>query len=245
MSETNLYLKSPIASYRRKPVRWLSVLVGLGIILVSGTVVADVVLAYTANNSVGANAASPFMFQGGSNYAAANALGFVTNVYAGAGLTGPMVTSTISGVQSVPVELFDVTEFATAKIVPRTGTVANVNVPNPSLLAVAGVVCAYAFVSTAVPSFGGAAVAGAPAGCSATLPSLGAVASGCGVGGTAAVATVNLLTGAVSGSIAGSCTVASGTAANTLVLYVSYAITTNAAVAATTLNAFTVPVTLT
>jgi hypothetical protein len=211
---------------------------------VSGTVVADVVLAYTANNGVGANASSPFQFQGGGNYVAANALGFITNVYP-SGATGPMVTTTVSGVQSVPSEMFDVTEFATAKVMPRAGAVANVNVPSPTIIAVAGVVCAYAFVTTAFPAFGGAAVAGAPAGCSATVPTLGAVAAGCGAGGSAALATINLLTGVVTGTIAGACTVASGTAANVIVLYISYAITTNAAVVATALNTFTVPVTLT
>ena len=244
MNERTTMPRFPGIPTRRKPVRWLTLLAGLGVILVSGTVVADVVLAYTVNNGVGANTTSPFTFQAGGNYAAANGMGFATNAYAGGGSSGVLVTTTINGVQNVPVELFNVTEFATARAMTRTGTIGNVNVPAPSALTPAGVVCAYAFVSTAAPSFGGAGVAGAPAGCSATLPALGVVAPGCSAG-SAAVATVNLLTGAITGTIAGACTVASGTAAGIVALYISYAITTNATVTATTLNSFTVPVTLT
>jgi hypothetical protein len=242
MSES---MESPRTPSRRKPVRWLSILVGLGVILVAGSVVADVVVAYAASNGVGPNTGSPFRFQQGGNYAAANAVGVITNTYPGGGSNGPAVTTTLNGISSVPVMQFDVTEFATAILTTRTGTLANVNVPAPVGVAPAGVVCAYAFVSTAVPTLGTTGVAGAPAGCSATLPTLGAVSAGC-VGGSAVTAVVNLLTGAVSGTtLAGACTVPVGTAAATIVLYISYAITTNAAVVATSLNTFTVPVTLT
>jgi hypothetical protein len=224
-------------------------LVLFGVILVSGTVVADVVLVFTVDHTLGANASSPFQFQGGANYAAANALGFVSNSYPGvATTTGVTVTTTISGVASVPVELFDMTEFATSVKLPAKATFANVNVPAATTLTPSNVVCAYAFVSTALPSFGTGAIAGAPAGCSATLPTLGAVSAGCGASATAQTAVVNLLTGVVTGTSIGTpnsgCTTALNTAAGTTVLYVSYAITTTGAVTTTSLNSFTIPVTL-
>jgi hypothetical protein len=227
-----------------KPVRWLSALAIFGVLLVSGTVVADVVLSFSANNGVGANAASPFVFQNGGNYAAANGLGVATNTYA-SGTSGPTVTTTINGINGVLVAEFDVTEFATATTLGATGTPANVVVPSPTTLTPANVVCAYAFVSTAKPSLGATAVTGAPSGCSATLPTLGTVSPGCGGTATAQTATVNLLTGAVSGSIAtAGCTVAKGTTTGTVVLYVSYTIVSSGAVTATSLNSFQVPVTL-
>jgi hypothetical protein len=233
----------------KKPARWLSFLVLFGVVLVSGTVVADVVLVFTVSHNLGVNATSPFQFQGGANYATANALGFVTNTYPGvATTTGVTVTTTIKGVVSVPVQLYDVTEFATSVLLPAKATYSNVNVPAATALTPANVVCAYAFVSTALPSFGPTGVAGAPAGCSATMPALGAVSTGCGATATAQTAVVNLLTGAVTGTSIGTansgCTTALNTAASTVVLYVSYAITTSGAVSATALNAFTIPVQL-
>jgi hypothetical protein len=229
----------------RKPVRWLSVLAVLSVTLVSGTVLADVVLSFNAANGVGTNAATPFAFQNGGNYAAANGLGVATNTYPAAGTSGPSVTTTISGINGVLVSEFDVTEFATAATLGAVGVPSNVVVPSPVTLTPAKVVCAYAFVSTAFPSLGSTAVAGAPVGCTATVPSLGAVSTGCGVTATAQVATVNLLTGAISGTIASSgCTVAKGTLSGVIVLYVSYSIVTNGAVVATALNTFQVPVTL-
>ena len=228
----------------KKPVRWLSVLATLGVVLLSATVVADVVLSFTVSNGVGANASSPFVFQNGGNYAAAHGLGVATNVYA-AGTSGPSVTTTINGVNGVLVAEFDVTEFATATTLGATGSINNVVVPSASSLTPANVVCAYAFVSTAKQSLGSTAVTGAPVGCAATSPALGAVSAGCGGSATAQTATVNLLTGAVSGSIGGAgCSVASGTLSGVIVLYVSYSISTNGAVAATSLNTFQVPVTL-
>src|SRR4029077_16905215 len=110
-------------------------------------------------------------------------------------------TTTISGIVSVPVEEFDVTEFATSAVTARTATIANVLVVSPSVLTPANVVCAYAFVSTAKPSLGTVAPAGAPAGCAATVPLLGAVSTGCGGSATAVVATINLLTGVVTGAL--------------------------------------------
>lgn len=227
----------------KQQVRWLSVLTGLAVVLVAGVVVADVVLNYTTNTGVGANATGPFEFQDGGNYATAHGFGFITNTYPGGSSPGVTLTTTISGISTVPVGMFDVNEFVTAVATTSTAHIGNVVVPSASVIAVAGVVCAYAFVSTAVPTPGSTAVAGQPVGCGATLPSLGALSAGC-AGGTANVAAINLLAGTVTGSIAGSCVVASATAAGTIVLYVSYYISTNAAVVATTLNSFAIPVTL-
>jgi hypothetical protein len=229
---------------RRHRVRWLSVLAGLGIVFVSGVVVADVVLVYTTATGVGANTTGPFQFQDGANYATANSLGFVTSTYPGGASPGPTVTTTIQGVQDVPVAMFDVNEFATAALTPNSAAVGNLVVPSPTALTPAGVVCAYAFISDAAPSLGTTAVTGAPAGCTATVPTLGTLSGGC-AGQTAGVATVDLLTGAIVGTnIGGDCTVPSGTASGTIVLYVSYWIQTNAAVTATTLNSFQVPVSM-
>jgi hypothetical protein len=242
--QTGNYWAQNHAKTHRKPLRWLSILAVLGVLMMSGVVVANVVLSYTDNTGLGANAASPFVFQNGGNYAAANGLGITTNTYA-TGTTGPTVTTTISGINGVPVEAYDITEFATAATLGANGTINTPLVVGATTYTPANVVCAYAFVSTAKPTLGTTAVSGAPAGCAATTPTLGTVSTGCGATATAAVATVNLLTGAVSGSLSSSgCVVAKGTHSGVLVLYVSYAITSSGAVTATTLNGFQVPVTL-
>ncbi|MCI4350244.1 MAG: hypothetical protein L3K15_01850 [Thermoplasmata archaeon] len=234
---------SPALAKTRSRVRWLSVLTGLAVVLVAGVVVADVVLNFTTSTGVGANTSAPFEFQNGANYATAHGFGFVTSAYPGGSSPGVSVTTTISGIATVPVSMFDVNELITAVLTTSTAHVGNVFVPSAAAVAVAGLICAYAFVSTALPSAGAVAVAGAPAGCAATLPTLGALSSGCS-GGVANVAAVNLVAGTVTGSIAASCTVPSATAASTIVLYVSYYIATSGPVAATTLNSFAIPITL-
>jgi hypothetical protein len=213
------------------------------VILVSGTVLADVILAYTANNSIGPNATSPFLFKQGGDYATATALGVATDAFPGALTSGVTVTTTLAGIQSVPVGLIDVNEFGVgAASTPAAAVINTPYVPSPSVVAITGVVCAYAFISNGAPAFGVAGVAGAPAGCGATLPTVAATSAGCGAS-AAAVAIVNLLSGTISGAL--TCNVASGTAASTTLLYVSYWVTTNAAVAGTTsVNAFVIPVTL-
>jgi hypothetical protein len=228
---------------RRKPVRWLTMLVGVGVILVSGTVVADVILAYTANDSIGPNIASPFLFQKGGNYASASSLGVATDAFPAAGNSGVTVTTTLAGIQSVPVGLLDINEFAVgASATPASATVKTPYVPSPSAVAIAGVVCAYAFISNGAPAFGVAAVAGAPAGCGATMPTVASVSAGCGVVATA-VTVVNLMSGVVAGAL--SCAVASATAASSVLLYVSYWITTNGAVTGTTsVNSFVIPISM-
>jgi hypothetical protein len=233
----------PNTGKAKSRVRWLSVLTGLAVVLVAGVVVADVVLNFTTSTGVGANTSAPFEFQNGGNYGTAHGFGFVTSTYPGGSSPGVSVTTTINGIATVPVSMFDVNELITAVATTSTAHIGNVFVPSASALTVAGVVCAYAFVSTAIPSPGATAVAGAPAGCAATLPTLGTLSSGC-TGGTANVAAVNLVAGTVTGSIAASCTVPSSTAASTIVLYVSYYIATSGVVTATTLNSFAIPVTL-
>ena len=227
---------------RKRPVRWLTALVVLGVIVVSGTVVADVVLAYTANNSVGPNGTSQFQFTDGSNAAAAKSAGVATNAYPGGGSSGVTVTTTIDGIALIPVEALQVTLFQTAVLTTNTAAIGNVLVPSASSITVTNVVCAYAFVSDAVQTYG-TTLAGSAA-CGATIPTLGALSAGCSTG-TSGQAIVNLLTGAVTGTT-WTCSVPSGTAASTSVLYVSYAITTSGPVAGTTvLNSFSIPVTLT
>ncbi|MCI4331112.1 MAG: hypothetical protein L3K19_04615 [Thermoplasmata archaeon] len=241
--QTNKTNNKPRASIGRRPVRWLTLLVGLGVILVSGTVVADVILAYTANNSIGPNISSPFLFIKGGNYASASSLGVATDVFPGAAVNGVTVTTTLAGIQSVPVGLLDVNEFAVgASATPASASIKTPYVPSPAVVAIAGVVCAYAFVTNGAPAFGVAPVAGAPAGCGATMPTVASVSAGCGVVATA-VTVVNLLSGTLAGAL--TCAVASGTAASSTLLYVSYWVTTNAAVSGTTsVNAFVIPVTL-
>lgn len=74
------------------PLRTL-VLVGAvaGILVGSGVVYADVILAYTATSSP-AGAASPFEFVNGANYATANGQGFETNTYPNAADVSVAVT---------------------------------------------------------------------------------------------------------------------------------------------------------
>lgn len=235
--------RRPSAPHGRKPVRWLTVLVSLGVVLVSGTVVADVILAYTANNSIGPNISSPFLFQKGGNYASANSLGVATDAFPGGGSSGVTVTTTLAGIQSVPVGLLDVNEFAVgASATAAAATISTPYVPSPSTVTIAGVVCAYAYITNGNPAFGTTAVTGAPAGCGATMPTVSSVSAGCGTVATT-VTVVNLMTGAISGSLA--CAVAASTAAGSTLLYVSYWVSTNAAVAGTTsVNAFVIPVVL-
>jgi hypothetical protein len=211
-------------------------------VLVAGTVVADVVLTYNVFNNTGANANSPFYFANGGNYATANALGLITAAY-----TAPanQVTTTLSGVEYVNAEIYDVIQFETT-----VATATTEHITAASLVTIiganpAGVVCAYAFVSDAVPTPGTVAVAGEPAGCAAVTPTLGALAPACNGGGSATgVATISLLTGAVVVGTPGTCNMNAGVGANTIAEYISFAIYVNAAVTAgTALNTFGIPVT--
>jgi hypothetical protein len=228
---------------RHRPVRWVSLLAIAGIVLVSGTVVADVILVYTTNTGIGTNQTGPFQFANGANYATASTMLFVNSVYPSSS-PGPTVTTTISGVTDVPVELLDMNDFQLAATLGGPATIGNVVVPSPITITAATVVCAYAIISTAVPTgVGGGTITGEPAGCSASLPTLGALSGGC---QTSNAIAINLLTGTVIGSIAGDCIVPATTSIGTDVLWVSYAITLNGSVStAITTNSFSIPVTVT
>jgi hypothetical protein len=222
--------------------RWPTFLMLAAMILVAGTVVADVVLTYNVFNNTGANAASPFDFVNGGNYGTAHALGLITTAY-----TAPanQVTTSLSGVEYVTAEIYDVIEFDTA-----VATATTYHITSASLVTIiganpAGVVCAYAFLSDAAPSAGTVAVAGEPAGCGAVTPTLGARAAACtGATWVAGVATINLLTGGTVANSPGTCNIATGVGAGTIAEYVSYAVYVNGAVAAgTALNTFGIPIT--
>jgi hypothetical protein len=214
--------------------RWVTIIVAAGIaILLVGTVMATVVLTYNINNNSAVNVNSHYDFVSGGNYATAHTLGIITNT-----ISAPanQISTTLAGIQFANVEVYDVIEFDVSLATTTTSHVTAVSVVNAAAVAPAGVVCAYAFVSDAVPTAGTAAVAGEPAGCLAVTPTLGAIASACTVAGSATgVATINLLAGTVAGT-PGTCNVANGAVAGLILEYVCFAIYVNAAVAATALN---------
>jgi len=194
---------------------------------------ATVVLSFNVFNNNAVNVASHYDFVSGGNYATAHTLGIITNT-----ISAPanQISTTISGIQFANVEIYDVIEFDVSVATTTTSHVTSVSVVNPVVLTPGGVVCAYAFVSDAVPTAGTVAVAGEPAGCLAVTPTLGAIGSACTAGGSGTgVATVNLLTDAVTGT-PGTCNVPTADAAGNILEYVSFAIYVNAAVAATPLN---------
>ncbi len=248
MSEENATIPIRATKRRHKPIRWLSALVVLGVVLVSGTILADVVLVYSANSQVGNTIAGPYQFQNGANYAVANGIGIASTTYAGGGATnGPSVTTTVNGIQTVGVAVLDVVEFTTVGAVANPASIGNLVVPTPTPIAVGGLLCAYAFVSNAIPTGAGSVgVPGEPAGCAATIPSLGAISPGCGAG-PATVATIDLITGTIIlPNLGGTCAMGP-LAAGTVILYVSYWVTASGPIVGGphALNVFTVPVTVT
>lgn len=226
---------------RARGLRWLSILMGASVVLVAGVVAADVVLVYSDSNTINGAASNPFAFTNGGNYATAHSYSFITTSYTGGTSTsGPEVATTVSGITDVTVQLYDVVEFDTAATITSPtaiGDAVGLNAPTT----VTNVLCAYAFVSTALPSLGSTGVSGAPAGCSVTVPALGSVSAGC---QTAAVMSVNLLTGAALGTLAGDCTVPTSTASGATVLYISYGIVTTGSVSSSGLATLTIPVAL-
>jgi hypothetical protein len=249
MARESPNLSSPTRTKRHKRIRWLPLLVGAAIVLVSGSVVADVVLTYVANTGVGANATSPFEWADGANYGTANGLGLATTAFSPSSTDAAQMSTTISGVQLVNVELVDVNTFQLAATLtsPTTaafGTIGTFNVPTG---APGGVACAYAFITTYVPSTSGTLVPGAPAGCTAFIPGTGTTTSfgnGCTV---VAAVTIDLVSGTVAGAsnLVGACALSSSSATGTPSLYVSYAIYTTTGVTPSSLSSFGIPVTFT
>jgi hypothetical protein len=214
--------------------RWVSVVIIAGLIIaLVGTVLGNVILTYNIFNNVAANANSHYEFVNGANYAAASALGVYTDVIPA---VPTQVTTTLAGIQYANVEVYDVLAFEVELATTTTSHVTAVTVVNPAVIAVPGVVCAYAFVSDALPSAGTVAVAGEPVGCLAVTPTLGAIGTACTAGGSATgVATINLLSDVVTGT-PGTCNVPTADASGNVLEYVSFAIYVNAAVAAAGLN---------
>jgi hypothetical protein len=209
------------------------------VVAMIATGIANVVLTYVVFNNVAANATSQYDFVNGGNYGTANGLGLITNA-----ITAPanQLTTTLSGVEYVTAEIYDVARFDTSAVTTTTSHVSAVTVVNSVVVAPANVVCAYAFVMDAVPGVGTVAVAGAPAGCGAVTPTIGATASACTAGGTTtAVATINLLAGTVVGT-PGTCNIPTAAAAGLIIEYICFAIYTNGVVGAAALNTIGVTV---
>lgn len=238
MSGDALTAKSAGRQRTNRKTRWLMILVAVGALLMVGTVTADVVLSYVVFNNTAVNATSDYKFVNGGNYGTANGYGLITNTIT----AGNQISTALSGIQDVNVEIYDVIEFDVAVATPTTSHVTTATVINPAVVAPANVVCAYAFVSDAVPTAGTVAVAGEPAGCGAVTPTLGAIGTACTAAGSGTgVATINLLSGAVVGT-PGTCNLPTGAAVNDIIEYVSYAIYVTGAVAAGALNTIGIPV---
>src|SRR5579875_3234175 len=91
----------------RKRVRWFSVLIGLGVVLVTGTVVADVILTYTYDTSA-VQGTSPFQWENGGNYALASSYGLSLNTIS---TGGGEVATNLGYIDGVNVELLNITNF--------------------------------------------------------------------------------------------------------------------------------------
>ncbi len=225
----------------KRGVRWLTALIAIGVILVAGSVVADVVLVYTSPTSVGSATNSLYQFNQGGNYGPASSLGLITATFnGGTTSTGPSVSTQVNGITDVTVSLLDMIEFETATATASTTTIGSPYGVLAAPVAPASLVCAYAFVSTGLPTAGTTAVTGEPTGCAVTEPTVGTPNAACGV--TGSTVTIDLLSGAtVSGTI--SCTVPAGTAASTTLLYLSYGVVTTGTVTTTPVATIAVPVT--
>ncbi len=67
---------------RHRPVRWFSLLMGVAVLAVTGSVVADVIITFELSTSVTNTLTGPFAWDQGSNYGAAAALGVLTSTCA-------------------------------------------------------------------------------------------------------------------------------------------------------------------
>lgn len=247
-------LPGPKAPRRRRRRVTLPVVLVAAAILISSLATADVILTYVSTTSVG-NAASPFQFVTGTNYAAASNLGLTTvNGCAKGSVQGSCpsneLTTQVNGVANVGVAVLDVAELENVAALTTTAKILNTGITlvTPIAKLPGGLVCAYAIISDALPTAGATGIPGAPAGCAATEPTLGALAPGCGAGSAPGMTIVDLTDSfapTVQSPTALTCAMANPTAANTVELYVSFAIYSNAAItgAPVTLNTFGVQVT--
>ena len=222
----------------------------VAVLTVSGAVVADVILVYTATTSVG-NATNPFGWIQGGNAAAAGATGLdvatiTCTTSTGSGLPCPTpptapayeLATTLNGVPTVTIEVLDLAEFENAgAITLGTGQTITVSVlangvaPAGGITAT-GVVCAFAVVSDFAPSAAAlTSWASGITGCTIVVPTVPvAPDAGCvGTGGTAGNTIINLISGgSVTQPATGwTCSVPTlaGAASE---LYVSYMVVTSA-----------------
>lgn len=203
---------------RRSP--FLTILVSVAVLLMVGTVAADIVLTYSIANNTAANAANHYEFVNGGNYVNAHDYGLITNT---AGTND--ISTALSGITDVNVEIYDVVEFDTDGGAPTTSHVDAASVITTTVGALANVVCAYAFVSDAVPTAGTVGVTGATGGCGAVVPTIGAIAAACTAAGSATgVETINILTGVIVSGTPGTCNMPAGPGAGEIIEYISYAI---------------------
>ncbi len=201
----------------RRQVKWLPILLGLGVILATGTVVADVVLSYTLSNSASSTTSSPFSWQQGPNYATASGLSFITDTCnpsaVGAASTSCFsLSASVTSPEYVPTTLINMYTF---QWLAPSATIAAAIPAGAVQASGTGVLppgsCAYAFISNGdlgLTSF--TYTAGSPCTITAAAPTAAFAACG-GALATGATETINLLTAAVTGST--SCTIAAGTAA--------------------------------
>ncbi len=233
---------------RHKPVRWFSLLMSVAVLTVSGAVVADVILVYTATTSVG-NAANPFGWVQGANAPGAASLGIATITCTTS--VGPLQTcpvagaapayelaTTLNGVPTVTIEVLDLAEFGNAAAITlATGQTITVSVLANGVAPAGGitatnVVCAFAVVSDFAPSAAAlTSWASGIAGCTIVVPTVPTTPdAGClGTGGTAGNTIINLISGgSVTQPATGwTCSVPTLTGSASE-LYVSYMLVTSA-----------------
>ena len=222
---------------RHRPVRWFSLLMGVAVLSVSGAVMADVILVYLATNQIN-SANGDFQFQDGTNYLAANGVGVISNVCQGTttpcngavpGTGGLQITTTLTGIPFVSVNMYDVTEFAMSTATTAAGTV-TISSTLGAYGSGAAITCAVAFVSLGLPtpptSLSGSV-------CTANVPTAAAPNSVCNGAYTAGVETVNLLTGTTGGTVI-SCGFTGVTQPTGVILYVSYAVILAGSITTTT-----------
>ncbi len=218
-----------------RPVRWLSILMGLAIVMVSGTVLADVVLTYSVANNLNTGATSPFTFAEGSNYVTANGLGMLPAPSCNPGALGSdcyQLDTTVVGVQYVPTEILNGYSFEETEATTAAWTVGSTSIAGvaPST-APTNVVCAYAFISDETLAPGDVTVSTTSTSC--TTPSLSLTGAtlnaACGTGSTGGISAIDLTTGTVVATTGPwTCSIASGSgAASTMLLTISYFIYSN------------------
>lgn len=226
MVRKNEIKSAPNANHgRHRQVRWFSLLIAVGILGVSGTVIADVVLTYAVSSGIGTTATSPFSWQQGANYAAGSGMSLLPastcnpNPLSSSSSGCFILTQNVNGIQYVPTTLVNALNFQWLATTTRATDVgaSELSVAFTGTLPAGS--CAYAFISNFAMSPSDFAYNnGAP--CSVTASPVGGPTpyATC-AAATAQVETVNMATGTTSGTV--DCTIAASTAAGTA-LTISY-----------------------